>query len=166
MATRPPPLVPTTGARHRGGAPRRNWLGLRVGALSTSTSFSGARAPMLPISGISLFVLYVAMLHRACRVNGATRGRRERSHSGPKGHEGTPITGGLYCARASPLQRAVPPFGSEKGPSMALRRFWGPNFAFGGELAVRPSHPSPGRRRAVLRAARGARAALLQRTTA
>ena len=28
MATRPPPLVPATGARHRGGAPRRNWLGL------------------------------------------------------------------------------------------------------------------------------------------
>ena len=62
------------------------------------------------------------MLHRVSRVTGATRGRRERSHSGPKGHEETPITGGLYCARASPLQRAFPPFGSEKGPSMALRR--------------------------------------------
>ena len=62
------------------------------------------------------------MLHRVSRVTGATRGLRERSHNGPKGHKETPIIGSLYCARASPLQRAFPPFGSEKGPSMALRR--------------------------------------------
>ena len=59
---------------------------------------------MLPISGISLFVQYTVMLHRVRRVNEATRGRRERTYSGPKG----PNVRAL-CATAAPAAPARPP---------------------------------------------------------
>ena len=86
------------------------------------------------------------MLHRVCPVNGATRGRRERSHSGPEGHKGTPITGHrrpLSCARFTP-PASFAPFWARIGPVNGFEAVPRPKFCYRGRTGGAAPLPEPG----------------------